>query len=412
MSLHSASASDAPLPRRHPDRPVEVPGGIRLISALLGVRDPDADEFRRLGELLTAGDPPMDDLVDWMLSAGMATSRPLFEQALAEGIASVPEAPVELRAFFDLVEQVPDWVDPAAVRRGAAAMRSSGADGLYIARDAALLGGYQYSGFNQTLLRTGALEKGSNTRFAETAQWALDVISPGGLDPLGVGYRSTIRVRFIHSMVRRHVSAMPDWDVEQWGLPINQTDMAATLVGALVAPSAGGLVLGLVNKPQEYAGIAQLTRYVGWLMGVHPDYLPLDFRDAVRVLRHTGAALATPDETSRQLATPMIDDPLQWRYPRLQGLRRRIAREQHLSLSSVLLGRQAMAALGLPWRPVPWYVALRLPVNGVRSMRAWLPGGRARAAERGFRDAQAFMRIMTAAPATIGQTTTVAGHAA
>ena len=60
-----------------------------------------------------------------------------------------------------------------------------GADGMYIARDVALLGGYQFSGFNQTLLRTGALEKGSNQRFAETMQWALDVVDAGGLDKFG-----------------------------------------------------------------------------------------------------------------------------------------------------------------------------------------------------------------------------------
>ncbi|MGV7591683.1 oxygenase MpaB family protein, partial [Mycobacterium kansasii] len=104
------------------------------------------------------------------------------------------------------------------------------------ARDVALMGGYLFSGVNQTLLRTGALEKGSNKRFAETSQWALDVIVPEGLRPGGPGYRSTLHVRFIHSMVRRHVLALPDWDFETYGLPINQTDMAATLVGALIAP--------------------------------------------------------------------------------------------------------------------------------------------------------------------------------
>jgi hypothetical protein len=37
----------------------------------------------------------------------------------------------------------------------------------------------------------------------------VDVISDGGLVPFGIGYRSTLRVRLIHALVRRHVSAMP-----------------------------------------------------------------------------------------------------------------------------------------------------------------------------------------------------------
>ncbi|MFT3715189.1 MAG: oxygenase MpaB family protein [Gordonia sp. (in: high G+C Gram-positive bacteria)] len=401
-----------PVPRRHPESPRPVPPGIAVIGRALGVHGPDSREFARLGELLMAGDPAMDAFVEWMTHEGSRTVRPQFEQALAHGIDSVPDAPGPLRELFEGLEATPGWVDPEQLRIAAATMRSGGADGLYIARDVALLGGYQFAGFNQTLLRTGALEKGSNTRFAETSQWAMDVIAPGGLDRFGPGYRSTILVRFIHSMVRRHVEAMPDWDDTEWGLPINQTDMAATLVGALVAPSIGGLGLGLVNRPAEYRAIAHLTRYVGWLIGVQDDLLPTDFGDSVRLLLHTSAALATPDETSKRLARPMADDPLQWRYPRFQDLRRRIARSQHLSISTGFLGRHAMATLGLPTRVFPWYQVVAVPRNLVKSGIGVLPGGRRRTAERGYRDALDFMAVMTPDPATIGETTTVAEHVA
>src|SRR5690606_22854070 len=196
-----------------------------------------------------------------------------FDRALSDGIQSVPDAPELLRGFFETYEPLPDWVDLDVVRKGQRALRRGGADGMYIARDVSLLGGYQFSGFNKTLLRTGALEKGSNKRFAETMQWALDVIAEGGLEPLGVGYRSTLRVRLIHSFVRRHVSAMPDWRADEWGVPINQTDMAATLVGALVAPAVGAIGMGVVLSPSEYDAVAHLTRYVGWLMGVEDRWL-------------------------------------------------------------------------------------------------------------------------------------------
>lgn len=401
-----------PIPRRHPDTLRPVPPGIAVIGAALGVRGPDATRSAELGELLMAGDPLMDDFAEWMSTQDSAAVRPLFEQALAAGIDSVESAPAPLRELFGELEATPDWVDPDQLETAAAAMRSGGADGLYIARDVALLGGYQFAGFNQTLLRTGALEKGSNTRFAETSQWAMDVIAAGGLRLLGPGYQSTVRVRFIHSMVRRHVNAMPDWDPAEWGLPINQTDMAATIVGSLVAPSLGGLGMGIINKPSEYQAIAHLTRYVGWLMGIQEDLLPKDFRDAIRLLIHTSAVLATPDETSERLARPMIDDPLRWQYDRLAPLRRRLARSQHLSVSTAFLGPKAMATLGLPTRTLPWYPLVAIPRNLVRSAIGMLPGGRARVAGHGDRQAHAFMRTMTAAPATIGTTTSVAEHVA
>jgi hypothetical protein len=401
------------IPARHPSRPRAVPAMVRSLTLLLGIGKPTPETWRRLGERLIVGDEPMDRLVDWMSSAGMEESRPLFDRALAGGIDSVPEAPEPLREFFVQVETVPDWVDADKLRRGARALRRGGADGMYVARDVALLGGYQFSGFNKTLLRTGALEKGSNKRFAETMQWAMDVISEGGLDPLGVGYRSTIRVRLIHAFVRRHVAAMPDWRTDAWGVPVNQTDMAATLVGALIAPPAGAIGMGLLSSPADLDGIAHLTRYVGWLIGVQDEWLPRSFRDGIRVLYHTLTALAAPDESTKQLAVPMGDDPMAWNYRFVPGVRRRIARAQHLSVTSGFLGPRAMRDLGLAYVP-PWYPLLRIPVNVTRSVAArTLPGGLRRATTRGEREQEALLRTMIGdVTATIGDSAAHVGRVA
>jgi hypothetical protein len=395
---------NVPIPGRHPDKPLAVPAAVRLFAAMLGLSAPTSEQWRRLGERLTVGDEPMDGLVKWMSSVGMKETRPLLDRVLVDGIANVPETPEPLREFFIRVEAMPDWVDPDKLRRGQRALRRGGADGMYIARDVSLLGGYQFSGFNKTLLRTGALEKGSNKRFAETMQWAMDVIADGSLEPLGVGYRSTVRVRLIHSLVRAHVTAMPDWRSDEWGLPVNQTDMAATLVGALIAPTVGGLGMGIVPPPGDLEAVAHLTRYVGWLLGVQDEWLPNSFRDAVRILFHTSTALAIPDDSTRQLAMPMVDDPLIWHYRSMAGLRRRLARIQHLSVTSGFLGPRAMRTLGLPY-VAPWYPLVKFPVNAARSVAAIaMPGGMDRAAARGAREQKALLHtIIGESGATIGE---------
>ena len=383
------------VPTRHPDGPRPVPGMIKILAVGLGIRQPDSRQWQRLGERLTVGDEPMDRLLDWMVATGLPQTRPLFDRALAEGVARVPDAPQPLRDFFSSVETAPQWVDHELIRRGQRAMRRGGADGMYVARDVSLLGGYQFSGFNKTLLRTGALEKGSNKRFAETMQWAMDVIAEDGLEPLGVGYRSTIRVRLIHAFVRRHVGAMPDWRSDEWGVPVNQTDMAATLIGALIAPPAASLGMGILTAPDDLEAVAHLTRYVGWLIGVEDEWLPHSFRDGIRVLYHTLTALSAPDESTRQLAAPMADDPLDWHYDTWPALRRQLARAQHLSVTSAFLGPRAMRMLGLPAFVPPWYPLLKLPVNMARSaVDLVLPGGMDRAARRGQREQAALLRTM------------------
>ena len=404
---------NATIPTRHPDRPRAVPAVVRGYALVLGLRKPTPELWDRLGTALTVGDEAMDSLLEWMRSAGMSEVRPLFDRALRGGIAAVPDAPAPLRDFFTKAEATPDWVDWDKVRRGQRAMRAGGADGIYLARDVALLGGYQFAGFNKTLLRSGALQKGSNKRFAETLQWALDVISEGGLAPQGVGYQSTLRVRLVHAFVRQHVAAMPDWRAEDWGLPVNQTDMAATLLGALIVPAAGAIGMGRIYSPADLDAVAHLTRYVGWLIGVQDQWLPLSFRDAVRGLYTVLMALSQPDETTRLLAAPMVDDPLGWNYATLAGVRRRVARAQHLSITSAFLGPRAMHALGLPAYVPPWYPLLRIPVNGLRSVAALtLPGGRDRAADRGWRQQQALLRTITSSPAIIGDSAEHVVHAA
>ncbi|WP_026917964.1 oxygenase MpaB family protein [Gordonia shandongensis] len=392
----------AAAPARHPDQPCRIPKGIEIFSRLLRIDPPTDAEFARLGSALMEGDPAMDAVVDAMSAAGMRETRPLFEKALADGIDSVAGAPAAMEQFFRDAERTPDWVDRDQLVLAAQVMQSGGTDGLYIARDVALMGGYLFSGFNQTLLRTGALKKGSNKRFAETSRWALDVISAGGLEVGGAGYRSTIRVRFIHSMVRRHVGGMADWDDDLFGVPVNQTDMAATLVGSLVAPSVGVAGLGLVNSPREYEAVAHLTRYVGWLIGVDDEFLPRDFRDAIRILAHTSAALSTPDETSRQLAMPMFDDPDEWHYDTFPRFRRALARSQHMGIAFAFLGPGALRKLGFSGVAVPWYPPMVIGLNVARSLAAQLPGGRARAARSGERRAESFMTTMAPVPVVVG----------
>lgn len=399
----TAETRPTPIPTRHPAGPRSAPAGVEAIARLLRLPTLGPEQFRRYGELLTVGDAPMDALVAWMHTDAPPEAREMFERALEHGISQVADAPAPLREFFDAVETVPDWVDFDRIDLGAAALRSGGSDGLAIARDVALFGGYLFSGFNQTLLRTGALEKGSNRRFAETSQWALDVMTPGGLRPGGIGYRSTLRVRLIHSMVRRHVSAMEDWDPGAFGLPVNQTDMAATLVGALIAPTTAGLGMGMALNPREYSAVALHCRWVGTLMGVADDLLPTGYLDGVRILAQTSQVLAVRDETSPILARPMISDPLSWNFDHLPTLRRRIAQSQHRSVSTAFLGRRAMRQLGTRPSLVPWYPMLRLPVNLVRSALAQLPGGRERAAARGARENAAFMRMLLTDEATIGE---------
>ena len=56
----------------------------------------------------------------------------------------------------------------------------------------------------------------------------------GGLDRDGDGFKTTARVRVMHAQMRAYMTRHPDWDEERWGVPVNQTLMATTLLPFVV----------------------------------------------------------------------------------------------------------------------------------------------------------------------------------
>src|SRR5690606_6878740 len=110
------------------------------------------------------------------------------------------------------------------LQRGIEVSARSGKTGMRVLRDFGLMAGYQASAINQTLIKTGALEKGAQRRVAETTKWWMDCTSDGGLNPGGEGFRTTLRVRVIKAMVRAMLSERPDWNGADIGLPVNQLD--------------------------------------------------------------------------------------------------------------------------------------------------------------------------------------------
>jgi len=384
------------IPSRHGARRGEARKLLGALSRLTRAAEPSPQRWREIGEALMQGDAPMDRLVEWMFESGMERARPLFERALERGIDAVPEAPAELRAFFERVERRPRWVEMDQVAAGARITDRGGMDYFCVNRDLSLMGGYQASAFNKTLLLTGALQKGPVRRVAETAQWFLDCTAPGGMERFGSGFKSTLRVRLIHGLVRRHVQRLPQWRMAEWGLPVNQIDMAATALAFPMIMLLGGRAFGILPTRRESRAAMHHGRYVAWLMGVEERWLPHTESAARRLLYELSLSITNPDETSVQLGQALMDEPLQRAYRRLPRLQGRYQRARHLSVSSLFLGRAARRGLGLPASTLPWYPLLRLPWNLLRhTLARCIPGGSARLERHGRQAVIDFLHGMT-----------------
>ncbi|MDN5938895.1 MAG: DUF2236 domain-containing protein, partial [Salinisphaera sp.] len=319
--------------------------------------------------------------------------RARFPGGVDPGRGAPARAP--LRAFFEQVEQRPEWLDEDLLAQGAAACHRSGLSGMRGLRDAALMAGYQASAINKTLVLTGSLARGAQRRVAETTKWWIDVTGFGGMDRFGPGFKATLQVRLLHATIRHRLAHSRQWHCDEWGLPVNQTDMAATQLGFSVVFLLASRALGVPLSAAEGRAVMHLWRYIGWLMGVAPHWLADTENQGRILLYHNLLAQAPPDESSKQLGRALMDEPLLRHYPNLAWLRGRFERARHLSICRLFMDRQSMRDLGLPASTLPWYPAAATPANfALQSAGCLLPGGRRLLQQRGRRAQVDYLEIL------------------
>lgn len=360
--------------------------------------DPTEAEWTKLGHGLLKGDPQADQLVAWMQATGMRAAWAQVNQAIEAGVAAVPDAAVALRAFFEHVERRPDWVQEPLLIHGAKVCGLGGRAGMRALAVAGLMAGYQLAAVNQTLLATGALEKGAARRIAETTKWWIDVTEPGAMARSGDGFKSTLRVRIIHALVRHHVSQQATWDEADLGVPVNQTDMQATYLGFSTVYLLGMKLVGIPLSREDKAAVMHLWRYIAWLNGVEEGLLH-DLADG----EHSGMAWLfknllsqrMADADSARLAQALANEPLHRHYPRWGWLMGRFNRSMHLSLARLCMGNETLRDLGLPVWTLPWYPLWMMVFNQALHHVARLsPGGKAWLMKRGRAQQRDYLPVL------------------
>jgi ER-bound oxygenase mpaB/B'/Rubber oxygenase, catalytic domain len=227
------------------------------------------------------GDPCVDDLLERLHQEGSPLRAGGDILELIEGIERGDDTTLsldlqkDLIAFIERYRTVPEWVNVEQLQSGrnvflaytpamgAALYYRSLVPGFSIPNIAAVIQSTGYLTSNQVatrLMDTGALltscmTEGISTLFAG-----------------GSGWKAALYVRILHAKVRRALLKRENrkWDTKRLGVPINQEDMAATLLAFSVNALVGvEFVAGLAITPQEQLDYLALWRYIGWLLGVH-----------------------------------------------------------------------------------------------------------------------------------------------
>jgi len=354
----------------------------RLLKIDIRPEDPDVVDLRKG---LTRGDPLADAFVEWA-AKDPRRAREHFDRVVERGLGAAPDAPEELVRWFAPLEREPAWLDHDAIRLARRVMHRGGAAAGTILTAMALMGGYRSSAAVKPLAMTGALDKMVVRRIAETSRFVLDVIESDGLGRFSPGFKSACRVRLMHAMVRRSLKRRADWDFDAWGMPINQTDMAATQLEFSAIYLSGLMVLGFRFTPEERDAVMHLWRYVGVIMGADDALLAHDYRAGVRQMLIHGLTNPHADDDSRALAKALHELPERLAEGPAQKLLARMLMRYRVCVSRMTLGDEAVDDIGLPPAPehrLLWGLsAVRF---GLETVRTHLPGATRLAEWRGLR---------------------------
>lgn len=243
------------------------------------------------GEFLESKRNIADPLADKVIEAVLAVESTeqlnnLFQiirgnqQALPKGLLP------ELDSYFESTAVLPDWADNDMLNFG---QRVYIQHGLFIG----MLLFYKslpecYTGAKgaEVLIRSARLNEKSGSqdhfsrRLAETGLFIYQAMMPGGFDANGKGIRAAQKIRLIHAVIRFYIKKK-GWDLEKLGEPINQEDMAGTLMSFSALVLEGLEMIGVKFDDIERESYIHCWRVIGHIMGVDPELIPVNSKDAL-----------------------------------------------------------------------------------------------------------------------------------
>ena len=233
-----------------------------------------------LRKMRAAADRPADDVIRAVFAEGQQGILGQVMGALVTTDEPIPPGlPAKARLYFKDTEALPSWADPHRILQGQRLFTRYGwlmAAGLFCS---SLPQAYCASNGARVLTQTQGMTRHVRRRILETAQFLFDVSVEGSFQAGGRGIRSAQKVRLMHATVRHLVLLKGEWDSTALGLPINQEDLAGTLMTFSVVLLDAIKTCGITVSADDEDAFLHLWKVVGHFLGVDPALVPVDVVD-------------------------------------------------------------------------------------------------------------------------------------
>lgn len=322
-------------------------------------------------------DPRGDDTIRTVFERRHISELDAFMGRLVADDSIPSDLPEEIRRFLAETSALPPWASVEQMRAAGRLFNIYGGVSLASLVCASLPECYTMRTGVRILDLTSQLGAHTNRRLHQTAAMVLAVMDHHAMEPDGRGVRQTQKVRLIHAAIRyRILSALGadgvsaaagaeipilvegavrsvndviahagfDWQIARDGMPINQEDLAFTLLTFGHVIPQGMRTFGIKLSNDEYEAFLHTWNVSGFVLGVNEDLMAHTQADAEDLFARIKARQAGPSRAGARLADSLL------RVVEKDLLRVPILQPLGPVLTRMLVGDTTAAMLGLDVR--------------------------------------------------------------
>ncbi|MVN20764.1 oxygenase MpaB family protein [Mucilaginibacter arboris] len=185
-----------------------------------------------------------------------------------------------LKEAFVQPTKLPDWADQKLMKRGTAFFAVHATAIMNLLGLLSLPYCYAAADGARVLDLSERIKNKPEHRLGETADFVWEVMAPDAFKPEGKGFVSILKVRLMHAAIRFYTGKSSKWN-DDWGLPVNQEDMAGTNLSFSLLAIRGLRKFGLSINYEDQQAFMHLWNVIGFLLGVDERLLPETGKEAL-----------------------------------------------------------------------------------------------------------------------------------
>lgn len=267
------------------------------------------DDF--LDQKRQEADPLADELLRKLIEEqGLEASKQLFDKLITNIELPKEELPIDLQEFLDATVSLPSWFSREDMQDSNRFFIDHGPTMLVVLYYKSLPVLYSDVKGAGVLTSTSRLTSEDKSlaifarRIAETGQFLLDVMANDHFTTSEKAVNAIRKVRLIHAAIRQFLK--PHWDIEKNGQPINQEDMALTLMTFSISMIDGLEQLSVPLDERMSQAFFERWRAIGLLLGVDPDMIPKNSEEGRQLTKKVLDRVSGPSDAGKILTSALI----------------------------------------------------------------------------------------------------------